>query len=105
MAPLGAIYAAETEVRSEGLALQKIAAERPEAFLKEPQGPALGTLLGSLDHLDAFRERFKIIEKLGTNSALATRGSVSGSKMGLHKSHCVFIQNRLKTFKKQVLAT
>ena len=38
---------AETEVRSEGLTLQKIRAERMEAFLKEPQGLALGTLRGS----------------------------------------------------------
>ena len=35
---------AETEVWSEGLEPQKIRAERPEAFLKDPQGPALGIL-------------------------------------------------------------
>ena len=36
---------AETEERIGGLAPQKIRAERPEAFLKEPQGNLLGTLL------------------------------------------------------------
>ena len=39
-----ATYVAETEVRSEGLTLQKIRAEMLEAFLKEPQWPALGIL-------------------------------------------------------------
>ena len=34
------------------MALQKIVAERPEAFLKEPQGPAHGTLWIILTNLE-----------------------------------------------------
>ena len=51
---------AETEERSEGLTLQKIVAEKPEAFLKEPPGGSSWRMSG---HLGASGEHLKIIEK------------------------------------------
>ena len=56
---------AETEERSEGLTLQKIRAERPEAFLKEPQGNLLGTLWITTGHLENTLKSLKnLVKKL-----------------------------------------